>query len=312
MRGRKESALRTIARCSRFRNLEYVTNLVPEAQIAEPGAIQRVEKLTAALTASADQHSAAPEIAPLRTAVWRRQVPWAREVALVATVFVVYQWLRGHSPARVELAFDNAALVERVQRWLFIDVELSVNRLFVETPWLADAASVWYQLTHFLCTVGILLWLWVRHRGHYPLLRSTLAATTLLGLAIYWAFPLAPPRFALSGAVDTMHADPVLFAGLENVNAWANLYAAMPSIHVAWAVWCALAVVIATDNPWRHLAWIYPMGTAVVVIGTANHYVLDVVAGVGVVALAFVAVREATLWKQRRVHTRLRPAANRG
>lgn len=231
-------------------------------------------------------------------------MPWVREIALVATVFVVYQWLRGHSPARVDLAFANADLIERVQGWLSIDVELSLNRLFVETPWLADASSVWYQLTHIFCTVGVMLWLWIRHRGHYPLLRSTVLVTTLLGLTVYWAFPLAPPRFALEGAVDTMHVNPVLLAGGENINAWANLYAAMPSIHVAWAVWCALAVVVAAGTRWRHLAWVYPLGTSFVVIGTANHYVLDVVAGILVVVVAYLVVREATLWTQRREHTR--------
>ncbi len=99
------------------------------------------------------------------------------------------------------------------------------------------------------------------------------------GLATYWVFPLSPPRFALHGAVDTMHANPVLFAGQESVTGLANLYAAMPSLHVGWAVWCALAVVMTTRSRWWYLAWLYPLTTTFVVLGTANHYLLDAVAG---------------------------------
>ena len=70
-----------------------------------------------------------------------------------------------------------------------------------------------------------------------------------------------------------------------------NLYAAMPSLHVAWAAWCAAAVVIATRTRWRHLAWLYPAATTLVVLASANHFVLDAVAGLAITTLGLLATR---------------------
>ena len=68
-----------------------------------------------------------------------------------------------------------------------------------------------------------------------------------------------------------------------------NLYAAMPSLHVAWAAWCATAVVITTRSRWRHLAWAYPAATALVVLASANHFLLDAAGGLAVTALGMLA-----------------------
>src|SRR5215472_1333092 len=70
-----------------------------------------------------------------------------------------------------------------------------------------------------------------------------------------------------------------------------NLYAAMPSLHVAWAAWCAVAIVTATRGRWRHLAWFYPAATTVVVLASANHFVLDAAAGLAVMAAGLLATR---------------------
>jgi PAP2 superfamily len=54
-----------------------------------------------------------------------------------------------------------------------------------------------------------------------------------------------------------------------------NLYAAMPSLHVAWTAWCATSIVITTRSRWRHLARAYPAATTLVVLASANHYLLE-------------------------------------
>jgi hypothetical protein len=64
-----------------------------------------------------------------------------------------------------------------------------------------------------------------------------------------------------------------------------NLYAAMPSLHVAWATWCAVAVITATRSRWRHLAWLYPSATVLVVLASANHFLLDTVGGLAILGL---------------------------
>lgn len=231
--------------------------------------------------------------AALGVSLWRRHRPWMTEIGLVLGLYWLYSVMRSASPDRVALATSNANLVESVQRALGLDIELWLNGLFVRHQWLADAASLWYQITHMVVTGGILLWLWTRHRASYGPLRTSLAVLMVGGLATYWIFPLSPPRFALHGAVDTMHAHPVLFAGQESVTGLANLYAAMPSLHVGWAVWCALAVVMTTRSRWFYLAWLYPLTTTFVVLGTANHYLMDAIAGTVYAVGAYAVTRAA-------------------
>jgi len=182
----------------------------------------------------------------------------------------------------------NADAIERAEMAFGLNIESGLNALFVRHQWLADAGSYWYQTLHMLAVVAVLVWMWRSRRAAYKTMRTALALVMVGGLATYWLFPLAPPRFALTGAVDTMTAHPVLFWG-DNVTGLANLYAAMPSLHVAWAVWCAVAIVLLNRSAWRHLAWLYPLTTTFVVIGTANHYLLDAAAGTmyTVVGVAF-------------------------
>jgi len=86
-----------------------------------------------------------------------------------------------------------------------------------------------------------------------------------------------------------------------------NLYAAMPSLHVAWATWCAVAVITATRSRWRHLAWLYPWATVVVVLASANHFLLDVAGGLAVLGLGLL----GTAGEQRRPCDRPRGAGAR-
>ena len=111
---------------------------------------------------------------------------------------------------------------------------------------------------------------------------------TLIALLGFYLYPTAPPRL-LPGYVDTVirfhtwgsFADP-------NIAEHSNQFAAMPSLHVGWALWVGISVFrCAPGRWWRWLGPAYPAGTAVVIIGTANHFVLDAVAGAGVAGLAF-------------------------
>jgi hypothetical protein len=86
-----------------------------------------------------------------------------------------------------------------------------------------------------------------------------------------------------------------------------NLYAAMPSLHVAWATWCAVAVITATCSRWRHLAWLYPSATVLVVLASANHFLLDAAGGLAVLGLGLL----GTAGKQRRPCDRHRGAGAR-
>lgn len=215
---------------------------------------------------------------------------WRREVLFLGLLYMAYEWVRGVAPERKSLAFDNADRLQAFERWLHIDIESWSNLLLRHHQWLADLASAYYQLAHEGVAAVVLVWLWHRHKGSYPALRSTLVVTTLVSLLMYWLVPLAPPRLAQPGIVDTMLEHPVVFAGMKSVTGLVNLYAAMPSVHVAWAAWCALAFMVASRSPKRWLIWIYPIITSCVVLGTGNHYVLDIVVGILVVFISWWAI----------------------
>src|SRR6185312_8776052 len=126
-------------------------------------------------------------------------------------------------------------------------------------------------------------------------LRSALVLATTGANVVFWTWPAAPPRFAVPGMTDVLARYRILGAGRPHgPDSLVNLYAAMPSLHVAWAVWCAVALVAATHGRWRHLAWLYPAATALVVLVTANHFLADAAAGLAVTALSLLAARAAT------------------
>ncbi len=212
---------------------------------------------------------------------------WRREALFLGLCYIGYEWVRGVAPERRSIAFSNADGLQTLEQFLHIDIELSANTFLLDHLWLANAASAFYQLAHEGVAVAVLVWLWQRHRAHYAPLRSALVITTFVSLFTYWLIPLAPPRFAQAGIVDTMLEYPVLFAGMKSVTGLVNLYAAMPSVHVAWAVWCALSFSVASSLQRRWWVWCYPLTTALIVLGTGNHYVLDIIVGALLVGLAW-------------------------
>jgi hypothetical protein len=224
--------------------------------------------------------------AGIRVALGRR-LDGLWEAAVIGTLYVAYELVRSLAPGREAMAFRNAHAIYAVESALHLNVELPFNRALTPFPALADVVNVYYQLAHETVALAVLLALWRYRRRVYPVLRTTLVLITLGAVIMYWVLPVAPPRMALAGTVDTVSTRPGVLAAQSPMAGLVNLYAAMPSLHVAWAVWCALAVVIGFGGRWRHLAWIYPAVTTVVVLITANHYVLDIIAGVVLAATAW-------------------------
>lgn len=211
---------------------------------------------------------------------WRR-LPWFAEIASILFFYGIYSVVRVLSPHRVGVAFDNAADVLSFERSLGLPSELRLNLFMTHHHLLEEIASYYYVSAHYLVTTVVLVWLWKRRRDYAPL-RSALVLSSLFALVVYAGWPLAPPRYAVPGAVDTV--DSVLQSSGHGVSGLVNDIAAMPSMHVGWALWCAVVVVTVLKTPFRHLAWLYPVATTVVVVATANHYLLDAVGGCVVVA----------------------------
>ena len=233
-------------------------------------------------------------------AVRRRVLPallaahsWWVELLVAVGFYLGYEATRGVAAGRAVIAMANGRALDHLERLTHLAVEPGLAQALNARHLLAVAAGYYYGTAHFLVTVAVLVWLYVRHRSAYPRLRTTLLVTNLVALAVFWAVPVAPPRMVLPHAVDTMTSLNVLGAAHpHSLFDLANPYAAMPSLHAAWAVWCALAVAAATGRRLvRLLAWLYPLATALVVMATANHYLLDVLAGLVLTLTAQQAVR---------------------
>ncbi|HEY6798800.1 MAG TPA: phosphatase PAP2 family protein [Kineosporiaceae bacterium] len=251
-------------------------------------------------TESAIEPAAAPRVgSPRRSSSGRLSLHWPRltwyqELLAVIAGDLVYEVIRASAPQKAAEAFHNAAMLTALEPAWMRDGEAWLRDLTSGSPLLAHVFAGYYALLHLSVTVGVLAWLWWRRPQGYASARTVLFALTFGGLLIFWLFPVAPPRLVTPEAINAL-GTPAISAldgagGLDSaVGSLVNPYAAFPSLHVGWAAWCAWAVWAHLRGRRRWLAWLYPLATIVVVIGTANHYVIDVVGGLLVVLLAVVA-----------------------
>lgn len=207
---------------------------------------------------------------------------------MVAT-FVAYTLTRNNLPAHATRAREYALDLYRLERRLHLDVERTVNDAVAgsaSNPF-STVANYLYATSHWGVTMTVLVWLYVARPRVYAPARTALLLTTLLGLLGYWLVPLAPPRFfPRLGFVDTVVRDHMWGSwGTAPVTELSNEYAAMPSMHAAWSIWCAVVVALWARRTWvRVAALCYPVVVLVVILGTANHWLLHAVAGLVVVA----------------------------
>ncbi|MET9615786.1 phosphatase PAP2 family protein [Kitasatospora indigofera] len=203
------------------------------------------------------------------------------ELLLIQVCYGIYSYVRNAAPNRAATAVENAGQLYRLEQLLHLDAEGAVNRWARERAWLMDLMLDYYHVLHFAVPMAVLLWLYRTRPVRYRTGRTVLFVTTGLALAGYWGLPLAPPRLTPgAGLRDTpSSAGPGAEPGAV-LTALTNQYAAMPSLHIGWSLWCALVVVTATRSPWARVpAVLYPVATLLVVLGTANHWLLDGVAG---------------------------------
>lgn len=234
---------------------------------------------------------------------------WWGELLVVAFIAVVYDSITNLAPAREALAIAHGRSILDFERTLGIAVELKLNHWLTAHHTLATIASYYYDNAHFIVTLGVLGWLWYKRSDIYRPLRNTLVAINLLGLLVFWLCPVAPPRMLGAGFTDVVAASHTFGSWhTGNLAADADQLAAMPSLHLAWAAWCTLALWRMSRRRWlRVLAVLYPLLTTVAVLGTGNHYLLDVLAGVATMLLALVLV---TLVSRKRAGGELLPAGD--
>ena len=232
---------------------------------------------------------------------------WWKELLLVAGFYGIYTFIRdefGSASVGAVHALHNATRVIHLEQWLGIFHEQAVQHWFLQWPSIIRFFNLYYGSLHFLVPIGVLLALFRSWPEDYRFWRNTLAATTALALIGFSLFPLMPPRLLCDcvygagpgvhyGFVDTL----AHFGGSWSFDSGAmkdvsNQYAAMPSLHVAWSLWCAAVLVPRLRHGWaKALAALYPVVTLLAVVVTANHYFLDAVGGALILVLGALIAR---------------------
>ena len=231
----------------------------------------------------------------LWSAVARRR--GLREFLFIGLVYAMYDGSRFIVAGKQSTAFAHAVSVLDLEDSLNFAWEKTLNEIVSAHALLAVPADYIYATLHYLVTPLVLIWMWRRHRPHYARARTTLMVATVIGLVGFSLLPVAPPRM-LPGFVDTMAQYSTAgwwgsdASAPRGVGSFTNQFAAMPSLHVGWALWCGWQLVVHGRRMTTRIAGVaYPALITIVVIATGNHYLLDAIAGAAVVLLAMVAVR---------------------
>jgi hypothetical protein len=228
---------------------------------------------------------------------WRagaRRLRWQRELIFVGVLYGLYELSRGVTDGGYQTALDNGRRFLTWERHLHLDPERTLNVALSHAKFFAVLASYDYSTLHYVITPIVLIWMFRRHRAHYRSARTTLAWSTVVGLIGFYFVPTAPPRL-LQGA----HFHDIL-AEVQNWGWWSddgsvpsgmgglsNQFAAMPSLHVGWALWAGILLLrYSPVRAIRVLGVLYPLTTTWVVLATGNHYLLDAIAGAAAIGIA--------------------------
>lgn len=239
----------------------------------------------------AEEQIATSRAVAVRRVVFNRAVV---ELGAMAILAVIYNTVRAGGGGNKALAMAHARDIARIEGWIFDHLELALDHWLVGVPVLAVAACYFYALMHYVMTPTILVL--SRRRGGWRYWRGywALVVGSAIALVIYANWPLAPPRLMPElGTIDIMQH-------FANAGWWGdaasaprglgdatNQFAAMPSLHFGWSLWCGIQMWGFGKRWWRVAAVAYPLLQALVVLATANHFFLDVVGGATCILLGF-------------------------
>jgi hypothetical protein len=217
----------------------------------------------------------------------------ARQLGLLVGAYVLYQLVNGFiasgNPAK---AASDATKVIGLERALHLFVEPSIQSWALYKRWLMDAADWSYLYSHYVITTSVLVFIYFRRNRSFYFVRNMFMIAMMIALVGYAVFPTAPPDLmpewgftdAISQFLGTPHVD-----GSGATSALVNIYAAVPSMHVCFAVMTGWTMARFVRRRAAKLAWVlYPLWITFVVVATGNHYLLDVFLGAltaGVAAL---------------------------
>jgi hypothetical protein len=248
-----------------------------------------VSSIDSPLGGSAAKADGAPRALPARSRWWI-------EALTIVWLCWIYDAVTNLAPLRLGPALAHGRDILSAETTLGIAPERSLDAWLAAHHTLGLVISDYYDNAHFIVTLGLLGYLWWRRADIYRPLRNALVLINVVAFVIFWRYPVAPPRM-LGGFTDVVASTHAFGSWHQGALAsQANQLAAMPSLHLAWAAWCSVAVWRMTSSrPARALAVLYPLMTGFAVLATGNHYVLDIAGGLLLAAVCILATSPGAL-----------------
>ena len=259
---------------------------------------------------------------------------WWKEALIMASFYAIYTVTRNRfgsiqvSDTDIPLhSFNNAMKIIRIERALGLYHEETIQEVFLRYDWFIQLLNTYYGTAHFAVTIGVFAVLFVKRKDVFPFYRNALAFSTGLAIIGFALFPLMPPRLLDSPCPPVDFGGQCIEHELRNYNGartfgyvdtlaeyggpWnfdegriakmSNQYAAMPSLHIGWATWCAFGVWPLARRRWvRAAVLLYPATTLFTIVVTGNHYWIDGVGGWLVLGCGFLGAWWLRRWNDRR------------
>jgi len=214
----------------------------------------------------------------------------ALQIGIFSAVYIAYQVVRGLAQGNADLAFANAQRIVDIEAGLGTLFEPGLQEALINhARWLVDLSNFMYLNSHFVVTTLFLLWLYFRRNEHFYFVRNMFMVAMVMALALYALVPTAPPRLMDSdfGFVDTIAVYTGLPQDSDTVGLLVNQYAAVPSMHIGFALMVAVPAAALVSNPVARAWWAaYPLIVFFVIVATGNHFWLDAAAGAAVACVA--------------------------
>ena len=212
------------------------------------------------------------------------------EVATIFGLYGLYEVVRGQGHATLGVAREHTDGIVSLERHLHVFGERTVQHAAHWVPALPTLLGIAYIALHFLGTAAFLIWLYRTHADRFPLVRNTLIAATGVALSIYLLYPVAPPRLAGLGFVDTVTRNTKVNLSSDLLGGLYNPFAAVPSLHFGYALLVGITVAALAKSPVaRAIGWSYPAVMLLVIVATGNHFFFDAAGGALAIGLGYVA-----------------------
>lgn len=231
-----------------------------------------------------------------------------QEAVIVVVAFLIYFYVRGMVVDRADQALANSYDIIALEQRLGIYEELRMQSWILDTYALIKVMNWIYFWGHMPVVIAFAIWLYAWHRPTYRLVRNAFLASGAIAVVIYATYPVAPPRLVPSGGfVDTMALFDRVGYNAQEVSAFVNPYAAVPSLHFGWALLLGSVVARVAGHPLLKAAGVaWPVAMFFAVVTTGNHFILDAVAG-GIVSFAGLGVAFALAYGLRQLRARRQP-----